>query len=338
MAVSLWVATSVNAHHGFRVHYDVEQQVEIVGILQGVKLQNPHSFLEILVAGQDGKSDVWRCETQAKSVMLRKGISESRFAEGQRIIVRGSKSRNNDHHCEVGSISFEDGVDLVFRSTQGRANIGTYQIAAVNVGEDDAVLGTWIRASFRGFPVDTNIEEVLTDAGVEANSNYRAATDDPSNFCIAANPVRAWIAPGSPTEIRLLNDELIIQHEFMDVQRTVMLHDQPQQKLSTPPTSDYQPSNLGFSYGKFEQGSLVVYTSGFTDGVLLTQYGESGVRHSEQLILKEVFSVNQSSGELDYHWHARDENYFPSGIEGKLSLTPVDMQINSFNCQLETEH
>lgn len=333
----LLIANSVSAHHGFRVHYDVEQQIEIEGVLQGVKLQNPHSYLEVLVVGPEGNSDVWVCETQAKSVMLRKGISESRFEEGQRITLTGSKARNNNRHCEVGTISFSDETDLVFRSSQGRANIGSYAKPANSAGNTNTIFGTWIRASFRGFPIETNVDEVLTPAGVAANSGYRAATDDPSNFCIAANPVRAWIAPGSPTKISQFDDQVIIQHEFMDVQRTVHLTDQPQQKATIAPSADYQPTNLGFSYGKIEQHSLIVYTSGFSSGVLITQFGESGVLHSDKLRLKETYTVNQSSGELNYYWQAVDENYFPAGIEGKLSLTPVDMQIDRFDCQLDNE-
>ena len=116
---SLFVSNSSFAHHGFGVHYDVSKQVEIEGVLQKVQLRNPHSFLEVLVKSEDGQSQVWVCETQAKSVMLRKGISPNRFKEGQRVTVQGSASRRTDNHCEVGNIGFADGTNLVFRSNKG---------------------------------------------------------------------------------------------------------------------------------------------------------------------------------------------------------------------------
>ena len=334
---SLFVSTSSFAHHGFGVHYDISKQIEIEGVLQKVQLRNPHSFLEVLVKGEDGQSQVWVCETQAKSVIVRKGISLDRFKEGQRVTVQGSASRRSDNHCEVGNIGFADGTNLVFRSSKGRANIGEFDAVASDVTGSEAVLGTWVRAKFKGFPIETNVEQALTEAGVQANLSYSAATDDPSNLCIAANPVRAWVAPGTPTKISRAADQVIIEHEFMDAKRILTLHDQPHQQLATSPNAEYKPNSLGYSYAKFEDNHLIVHSAGFPAGVLVTQYGKSGVLHSEKMRLVETYSVNENSGELDYSWQAYDDDYFPTGLKGSFSMQKVNMEITPFDCKLENE-
>ena len=334
LVVSALFVGSAQAHHGFGVHYDIKQQIQIEGVLQKADLRNPHSFLQVLVDGADGEQALWSCETQAKSVMLRKGIRLEQFALGQKVVVQGSAARKKENHCEINSVTFADGSDLVFRSMQGHANIGKY--SAPDDG-NKSIFSTWIRDSFNGAPFDPGVAEALTDAGKLANSTYDATKDDPSNQCVAANPVRAWIAPGTPVKIVNDGDIVRIEHEFMDAKRSVTMHSDPESQLMAIP-QDHKPSLLGYSYGKFEDDVLTVHTAGFSSGVFLTHFQGSGVLFSNSLRMIEKYSVDSETDNLLYQWQAYDEQHFPTGIRGKLALTRAEMDIGLYDCTLTEDY
>jgi hypothetical protein len=319
-------AQSAAAHHGFAVHYDVNDQIRIEGKVYKVRLKNPHAEIQILAVDGDGNDIIWTCETQAGSILRRKGVTADRFVAGEAIVVEGSRARRNPHGCEVGSINFADGQTLTLRSTAGHARIGVNNVDVETASKRQSVLGMWLRDSFSGPPMKPGFPELITDAGRAANTHYIGSRDDPTRQCSPVNPVRAWIAPGTPTEIREHNGRVVIQHEFMDTTRTVVMD-------GGELPGDIKRSDMGYSTGRFDGQTLIVDTSYFEAGVMLTHAGEdSGVLHSEDLELTEIFSVVPDSGELKIQWAARDAQYFPEPITGELLLSPTNLAIDKFDC------
>jgi hypothetical protein len=328
MAVVL-AARPAFAHHGFAVHYDVADQVRIEGTIDQVLLKNPHSEVRVLVSDKDGADVVWTCETQAASILKRKGITADRFVVGAAIAIEGSHARRNPHGCEIGRIHFANGDSVTLRSAAGQANIAVNTDVAMAAGRPRSVFGRWVRDSFTGAPVTPGFLDSITAAGQSVNANYDGSRDDPTLKCSPVNPVRAWIAPGTPTEIREHDGRIEIQHEFMDTTRVINMDG------SGPPT-DTRRSEMGYSTGRFDGQALVVETSYFDAGVLLTHVKNSGVLHSDELHLTEVISVDPASGELRIQWEARDALYFPKPISGELLLSPTGLAIDKFNCVNQT--
>jgi hypothetical protein len=312
------------AHHGFATIYNVADQVRISGTIDQVHMKNPHSEIKIAVETEAGAVVIWSCETTAKSVLLRKGITPDRLKPGDAIIIEGSRARNDPHECEIGTAYLADGTTLTLRSSAGRANIAVNDATAA--ADQDSVFGSWVRDSFAGIPVSKESRDSITEAGRAANAEYDGFTDDPSLDCRAANPVRAFAAPGLPVQFRTQGENLVIQHEFMDTTRVVYMN------TETLPEG-LARSEMGHSIGHFSDGSLVVETSQFTAGVLLTHVGNSGVLHSESMLLKETFHVNPDSGSLDYSWVATDAQFFGQPISGGLALAPTTLAIGSFDCE-----
>ena len=92
------------------------------------------------------------------------------------------------------------------------------------------------------------------------------------------------------------------------------------------------------SMGRFDGQSLIVKTTHFEAGVMLTHAGQdSGVLHTEDLEMTEIFSVVPNTGELRIQFSARDAQYFPQPIEGELKLSPTDLAIDTYDCQLQTD-
>jgi len=78
---------------------------------------------------------------------------------------------------------------------------------------------------------------------------------------------------------------------------------------------------------------LIVDTSLFEAGVLLTHAAnDSGVLHSKDLEMNEVYSVVPDTGELKIEWSARDAQYFPEPITGELLMSPTNLAIDKFDC------
>jgi hypothetical protein len=95
---------------------------------------------------------------------------------------------------------------------------------------------------------------------------------------------------------------------------------------------------MGYSTGRFDGETLVVNTTHFSAGVMLTHAGEdSGVLHTEDLELTEIFSVASDTGELRIQWSASDAQYFPEPITGELKLSPTNLTIDTFDCQPQTD-
>ena len=322
--IGLIYGEATSAHHGFTVHYDVATQVRIEGTIHEVRYKNPHSVIRVLVTSEYDDDVIWTCETQAKSLLVRKGITADRFPIGEPIVIEGSKARRNDHGCEIGSMHLPDGSVVTVRSSEGRANIAVN--TEVPAASAHSIFGNWVRDSFDGAPVTPGFDHNISDEGRAANAGYDGASDDPTLDCSPANPVRAMFAPGSPSEIRREDNRVVIRHEFMDTTRLVFLG-----QADRPPST--APDEMGVSTGHFADDQLTVDTRNFSHGVLLTHVGDSGVLHSKQMTLREVFSVDANTGHLIYRWEAIDPLYFTAPIGGQLALSPTKLDIGSFDCQ-----
>jgi hypothetical protein len=317
-----------HAHHGFAVHYDVADQVRIEGTIHAVKYRNPHSEISVVVSAENGDTTIWSCETQASSILARKGITKDRFPLGEPIVIVGAKARRHPTRCEIGTTHLPDGGIVTMRSEQGRANIAVNPEESGAAEVRESIFGLWVRDSFTGAPVRRGFLETITEAGKQANSQYDGSRDDPTRDCRPVNPVRAMFAPGSPTEIRQEQDRVVMRHEFMDTTRVIYLDaSQPAGK----------PDEMGFSIGRFEDGILIVETDNFTPGVLLTHVENSGVLHSDQMTLSEAFEVDRDTGQLIYRWEAKDPLYFTGTIGGQLRISPTLLPLDQFDCQPQSD-
>lgn len=321
----------VLAHHGFAQYFDRTTQVRIEGTVHAISIRNPHAHLEIAVNADDGGAEIWSCETQAKTLLDRKGITESDFVVGDSIVVTGSQARRDPTGCEVGTIYFSNGESITLRTDEGRAVIAVNETAEEQVIQSDSIFGRWVRDSFAGNSTEPGFQDVINETGQTANAQYNSFINDPSLFCSSSTPVRIWIAPGNPSEIRREGDRIVMQHEFMDTTRIIYLD-------PTIAPTDVQPSVAGFSLGRFEGDELVVETTNFSAGVLLshTSAGSDGVVHSDALRLEERYQVDEN-GDLIFSWQATDSNYFTGPIRGGVSLSATTLAPGTYDCEVETE-
>jgi hypothetical protein len=74
------------AHHSVAM-FDNDKTVTLQGTVKEFQYTNPHSWLQILVVGDDGKSVEWDFEGEGPSTLMRAGIKAKTFVPGDKITV-----------------------------------------------------------------------------------------------------------------------------------------------------------------------------------------------------------------------------------------------------------
>ena len=95
------------------------------------------------------------------------------------------------------------------------------------------------------------------------------------------------------------------------------------------------PKWLGDSIGYYEGDTLVVETTNFGEGVLLSHSGpgSEGIVHSDALKLIERYEVDEN-GNLIFSWEATDSNYLNGPMRGSTLLSATTLELGEYNCEI----
>src|ERR1700744_230464 len=80
------LAAPALAHHSGSM-FDPTKTVTIEGTVKEFQYTNPHSWLEVVVMGADGKTTEWGFESEGPSTLLRAGIKAKSFMPGDKVTV-----------------------------------------------------------------------------------------------------------------------------------------------------------------------------------------------------------------------------------------------------------
>jgi len=111
-AVLLGVAIAVPAaaHHSFAI-YDMQQNVEFRGVIDSVKLRNPHMAMTLTVKGENGEEKTIDFVEGAPANMLaRLGLRPEMIPVGQEITAIGAPRRDNPDAWFLKAIILPDGT------------------------------------------------------------------------------------------------------------------------------------------------------------------------------------------------------------------------------------
>jgi hypothetical protein len=326
-ASGLLAAAAASAHHGVTAHFDLTRPLVLEGTVAKLDLRNPHSTLQLDVTGSDGTVERWHCEMHGTTILRRMNVTADLLAPGVPIRIEGFPHRRDAHGCYFDVGLLDDGRRIELGFLTGEQVAKTATDAAIGT-----IFGTWIRKDFaavsqtvrRGFDVP------LTRAGLAAHAAYDPIRDDPTLRCSPVSQIRVWGMATQPTAISRAGDDILIRHEWMDVQRPLDL---------APFSEQAQPAAvLGHSRAQWQDGKLVVTTTGFSAGVL-NQFVEdfagresTGILHSDQLTLTEILSIDAASDELVLEWTVDDPAYFSATFSGSQRLVRSDLELQPYNC------
>ena len=118
-AVAALAPAGALAHHAFATEFDVNSPVELRGKVTKVELMNPHSWITIEVAGEDGAAEEWMFEGGSPNALVRRGITKQSVPLGAELIVTGYQARDGSNRAVGRDVTFADGRQLFFGSALG---------------------------------------------------------------------------------------------------------------------------------------------------------------------------------------------------------------------------
>ena len=92
------IGTAARAHHSFTATYDETTEVSIEGQLVQFMFRNPHAFVHVLAADEDGAIRRWAIEWGAAGALNRQGVTRETLKAGDHVIITGNPSRNAVDH------------------------------------------------------------------------------------------------------------------------------------------------------------------------------------------------------------------------------------------------
>jgi hypothetical protein len=317
-AAAAALASPALAHHGFGM-FDMQTPKVWEGVMTGMELVNPHSYMSFETVQPDGAKFAMRCEMRAASLIQRSGWSEEMFAKavGKHVTIHGFPHREDPHSCYLDTFTVGDttlnrndqfavaAVDVSKRPTHlpsGEPNIsGDWAIEqgvlTITPGGDPKgnIVPRSVRDDFAAGKI--TLQEisarqaprtpvVLTDAGKDAAKAFRmwSPEDNPRLACKPTSIIFDWTMDwpvNRITQRKAANSENVIVIDYGLYANTRTVHMDTKQH-----PGDLKPSNSGDSIGRWEGDTLVVDTIGFTPGVLTPPN-----RNSDKMHIVERFSV-----------------------------------------------
>lgn len=103
------VAVPATAHHSFAI-YDMSQNIEFEGVVESVKMRNPHMALTLTVTNPDGsKRTVNFVEGAPANMIVRMGLNPADVAPGKHIKTVGAPRRDDPNAFFLKVIILPDG-------------------------------------------------------------------------------------------------------------------------------------------------------------------------------------------------------------------------------------
>jgi hypothetical protein len=331
LALALAAPVAV-AHHSTVAIYDASRTIEVTGVVREISWRNPHGRMLLETADSGGATVVWEAEMPATVVLRILGIRQDLISVGDRITLAGSPARSEERALAARNILLATGYELAFGGNvayfpAGRSGnlIGREyddSNVAAAVASADGIFRVWStnmtdRAAFPMFkgnyPINDAARTVLARWDPLDNELLHCGTKGMPLIMITPAPVE-FIRDSD-------GDRIILRMEEYDSQRTIHMN-----PAAEPPS---QPSQMGFSRGRFEGETLVVETSGIRAQI----FDPEGVPQSEEIRLVERFMPSDDFTRLDYRISVTDPVYFTETFElSRYFVWKPEMTVQPYDC------
>jgi len=100
------------AHHSFAVFFDEAKSVSVSGSVTEFRFTNPHAIIEITRKTPQGQIETWRAETNAVTLLRRRGWTADSLKVGEMVTIDGWPSRDGSRYLRVRRVVRSDGTVL----------------------------------------------------------------------------------------------------------------------------------------------------------------------------------------------------------------------------------
>ena len=103
---------AVSAHHSFAVFFDDTKTIELTGSVTEFRFSNPHAIISLEVKNKAGVVEEWKAETNAVTLLKRRGWTKDSLKPGEVVTVDGWPSRDGASYMRMRTIKKADGTVL----------------------------------------------------------------------------------------------------------------------------------------------------------------------------------------------------------------------------------
>jgi hypothetical protein len=92
--------------------FDAEKKVELDGIVKEFQWTNPHAWIMVNVAGEQGTADAWAIEMNGPSGLVRQGWKPKTLTPGMPIKLVIHPLKDGTHGGQFMAVTLPDGTQL----------------------------------------------------------------------------------------------------------------------------------------------------------------------------------------------------------------------------------
>lgn len=110
VAASLFGGSAALAHHSFAVFFEPEGSVSATGVVTEFNFRNPHASITIESTDASGQAVTWKGETNAPTLLRRRGWTNQSLHVGETVTIEGWPSRDGSHYMRIRTVTRPDGT------------------------------------------------------------------------------------------------------------------------------------------------------------------------------------------------------------------------------------
>lgn len=317
-------------HHS-NIEYDFNEIYELQGEVTHVSWRNPHVELSLRTEQNDGEESVWELEATDINSLSRSGLNGEMVKIGDIVRVAGHVSMRRANNLSVSNLLLPNGTEIRLRGNPARRwstekHIGFERITAeqarAKAGVGQGLFRVWMNAgpiTAGGFPTQLP----LTTEARKAQASWDAA-DDLTMQCITSGmPAAMRLSPPHPIDIAMHDGNIMLRVELFDITRTIHMN-------SNATVTDQPASALGYSVGRWEDGTLVINTT----RINWPFFDHQGIiPQSDTVEVIERLSIGDDENQMIYEITVADPTTFTQPISGRwiMGWRP-DMQVEPYEC------
>jgi hypothetical protein len=94
VALAMFITgTAAYAHHSYAATYDVTREVKLEGKLVQFVYRNPHSFVHVMAADDNGVQQRWAVEWSGTTQLGAAGVNRETLKVGDEVVINARPSR-----------------------------------------------------------------------------------------------------------------------------------------------------------------------------------------------------------------------------------------------------